>query len=107
MAERVADLAGLDAALGVVRRTDEVDARGVQLGERLVAVTARLVAGVVAGTGPLEDCDDLVDLGAGRPAVAVQLGQALAILGAGVLEGVDHRERLLAPGDVGRWLARR
>ena len=37
-------------------------ARGVQLGERLVAVAAGLVAGEVAGAGPLEDRDDLLDV---------------------------------------------
>ena len=41
------------------------DAGGVELGQRLVAVAARLVAGVLAGAGPLEDGDDL---GAPRPA---------------------------------------
>src|SRR6185436_1197043 len=35
----------------------------VQLRERLVAVAARLVAGVIAGAGPLENRHDLVDLG--------------------------------------------
>ena len=39
------------------------DAGRVELGERLVAVAAGLVAGVVAGAGPLEDGDDLGDLG--------------------------------------------
>ena len=39
--------------------------------------------------------------------VGVQRGQPRAVLGAGVLEGVDHRERLLAAGDVGRLLAGR
>ena len=46
-----------------------------------------------------------------RPSVGlgprVELGQALAVLGAGVLEGVDDRQRLLVVGDVGRLLAGR
>jgi hypothetical protein len=43
----------------------------------------------------------------GRVAVAVEAGEALAVLGAGVLERVDHRQRLLVAGDVGRLLAGR
>ena len=66
------------------------------------------VAGEVAGAGPLEDRDDLGDVArAVGSAVAVERGEPLAVLGAGVLEGVDHRQRLLVAGDVGRLLAGR
>src|SRR2546423_12678683 len=34
------------------------DARGIELAERLIAVAPRLVPGVVAGAGPLEDPPD-------------------------------------------------
>ena len=81
---------------------------GVELGERLVAVAAGLVAGVVAGAGPLEDRDDLGDLvGASGPDRAYSAASALAVLGPGVLAGVDDRQRLLAVGDVRRLLAGR
>ena len=53
----------------------------VELGERLVAVAAGLVAGVLAGAGPLEDRDDLGDL-RGRP----------------VRRGVERRSRARSSG---------
>ena len=40
-----------------------IDPGRIQLGERLVAVAASLVAGVLAGAGALEDGDDLGDPG--------------------------------------------
>ena len=83
------------------------DPGGIELGQRLVAIAAGLVAGVLAGAGPLEDRDDLGDLGRARVVVRVQLAQPLAILGTGVLVGVDDRQRLLAVDDVGRLLAGR
>src|SRR4029078_9669634 len=61
--------------------------------------------GEVPGTGALEDRLDLGDVRGRRAAVAVEGGEALAILGTGVLERVDHRQRLLPAGDVARLLA--
>src|SRR6478672_7105676 len=81
-------------------------ARGIELGKRLIAVAARLVARVVAGADPLEDGHDLRDLVVGRARELVQLEQAGTILGTGVREGVDDRKRLLAVRDVAGCLPR-
>ena len=65
------------------RAAGETTPAGIELGERLVAVAAGLVAGVVAGAGPLEDRDDLGDVAraSGRP-WRVELGEPRAVLGA-------------------------
>ena len=82
-------------------------AGAVELGEGLVAVAAGLLAGVLAGAGPLEDRHDLGDL-RGRPVRRrVERLQPRPVLGAGRLVGVDDRERLLAVGDVRGLLAGR
>ena len=100
------------AALGVDDRDDDPfevlpgrrleHAGGGELGQRLVAVAAGLVAGVGPGAGALEDGDDLGDLGRAGLGRCVQLAEAPPVLGAGVLVGVDHRQGLLLVGHVGR-----
>src|SRR5688572_4598963 len=60
-------------------------ARGVELGEGLVPVAAGLIAGVVACADPLEDMDDLGQLGRARLRLRVQLQQPTTVLGAGLL----------------------
>ncbi len=87
------------------RRLD--DARGIELGEGLVPVAARLVAGVVARTDALEDLDDLGQLGRRGLRLRVDLEQPSPVLGAGVLDRVDDRQGLLLVRDVGRLLAGR
>src|SRR5687767_7756440 len=67
---------------------------------------AGLVAGVLAASTALEDRDDLGDVLGREAAAAVELAEARAISRSRVLEGVDHRQRLLAPWDIGRLLAR-
>ena len=78
----------------------------VEVGERLVAIAPRLVAGVVARTEALEDGDRLGDLVPRRVGMVERL-EALAIGGAGALERVDDRQRLLVPREVRRLLAGR
>src|SRR3954469_4726725 len=83
------------------------DARGVQLGKRLVAVTACLVPRVVPGAGPLEDGGHLGHLGRGQVVVRIERPEALTILGTGMLVCVEDGQRLLAMDDVRRDLAGR
>src|SRR5947207_15916304 len=83
------------------------DARGIELTKRLVAVAAGLVPGVVAGARPLEDLDDRREVVRAGGVVPVQGQQPFAVVRPGVLEGVDEREGLLPPGEVGRLLAGR
>src|SRR5688500_17712034 len=81
------------------------DPSGIELRERLIAVPAGLVAGVLAGAAAFEDPDDLGHVGRGGVAQGIQLAKAVAVLGAGVLHGVDHREGFLAPGNIRGLLA--
>ena len=82
------------------------DARRGDLREGIVAMAARLPAGVVVGPEALEDGAHLLDLRGGR---LVRLGQDLAqadrVGAPGLLERVDERQRLLARRDVRGLLA--
>ena len=81
------------------------DGEPVQLGERLVTVPPGLIAREVPAPGPLEDRDDLGDLVRRRVGGRVQRGEALAVRRRGVLERVQHRQRLLVARDVRGLLA--
>ena len=84
------------------------DAGGIELGERLVAIAAGLVAGVLAGPGPLQDGDDLGDLVGGRRRAGAYSSRSRArSSGPACSSGVDDRQGLLAVGDVRRLLAGR
>ncbi len=62
---------------------------------------------MIARPEPLEDADELGHLVVGRRRRGVQLEEAFAILGAGVLDRVEHRQGLLLVRHVGGGLAGR